>query len=81
MRFEQRLRDGISDGTITAALRRWRRRDGAVGDPVAQPLLEAHQSATGAGGRKPSLIVGSRPGFQSIFGQVQVITYARAPTL
>jgi hypothetical protein len=25
MRFEQRLRDGISDGTITVALRRWRR--------------------------------------------------------
>lgn len=25
MRFEQRLRDGIADGTITAALRRWRR--------------------------------------------------------
>lgn len=25
MRFEKRLRDGIADGTITAALRRWRR--------------------------------------------------------
>jgi hypothetical protein len=25
MRFEKRLRDGIADGTITAAVRRWRR--------------------------------------------------------
>ena len=31
MRFEKRLRDGIADGTITAAVRRWRRPQVAAG--------------------------------------------------
>ena len=39
MRFEQRLRDGLNDGTITAAFRRWRR----------VQVVAGHHYRTGAG--------------------------------
>ena len=39
MRFEQRLRDGLNDGTITVAFRRWRR----------VQVVAGHHYRTGAG--------------------------------
>jgi hypothetical protein len=39
VRFEQRLRDGLNDGTITAAFRRWRR----------VQVVAGHHYRTGAG--------------------------------